>query len=65
MNKNVFKAAILTMGATLTMASSSVFAQEAKSLDELLGFVKQGQVTEARENKKREAQFIKRIVDCR
>lgn len=57
MNKNVFKAAILTMGATVAMASTSVFAQEAKTLDELLGFVKQGQVTEARENKKREAQF--------
>lgn len=63
MNKNVFKAAILTMGATLTMASSSVFAQEAKSLDELLGFVKQGQVTEARENKKREAEFISAKAD--
>lgn len=57
MNKNVFKAAILTMGATVAMASSTVFAQEAKSLDELLGFVKQGQVTEARENRKREAEF--------
>lgn len=41
-------------------ASSSVFAQDkAKSLDELLNFVKQGKVSEERENKSREARFLK------
>ena len=41
-------------------ASSGVFAEEkAKSLDELLNFVKQGKVSEERENKAREARFLK------
>ena len=57
MNNNVFKVVVLTLGATALMATSLVRAQEATTLDELLGFVKQGQVTEALENKKREAEF--------
>ena len=57
MNKQFIKSAIFVVGSALTMASAAVTAQEAKTLDQLLGFVKQGQVDEARENKKREATF--------
>lgn len=58
MNKQFIKSAIFVVGSALTMASTTaVTAQEAKSLDQLLGFVKQGQIDEARENKKREATF--------
>ncbi|HCH20716.1 MAG TPA: energy transducer TonB [Cellvibrionales bacterium] len=39
-------------------ASSSLAQESAKSLDELLEFVKQGQVNEAKENKAREARFL-------
>lgn len=43
----------------LSFNTSASFAQEsAKSLDELLEFVKQGQVNEAKENKAREARFL-------
>ena len=43
----------------LLFNATSGFAQEsAKSLDELLEFVKQGQVNEAKENKAREARFL-------
>lgn len=57
MNMKLIKSALFAVGATLTLSSTSVLAQEAKSLDELLGFVKQGQAQEARENKEREARF--------
>ena len=39
-------------------ATSSLAQESAKSLDELLEFVKQGQVNEAKENKVREARFL-------
>ena len=43
----------------LSFNTTASFAQEsAKSLDELLEFVKQGQVNEAKENKAREARFL-------
>lgn len=57
MKKQFIKSAIFAIGAALSVASTTAMAQEAKSLDELLGFVKQGQATEARENRKREATF--------
>ena len=48
-------AAIVALSFNITAS----FAQEsAKSLDELLEFVKQGQVNEAKENKAREARFL-------
>lgn len=50
------RAAAFAIGSTLVMASGA-FAQEAKSLDQLLDFVKQGQVNEAKENRAREARF--------
>jgi biopolymer transport protein ExbB len=56
MNTSMFKAAVA--GAMMVLlASTSAVAQDAKSLDELLGFVKQGQIDEAKENKAREAKF--------
>lgn len=59
MKTTILKAAAFTVGAMMTLASANLSAQEAeaKSLDELLGFVKQGQTTEAKENKAREQSF--------
>jgi biopolymer transport protein ExbB len=54
---------VAALGALFTFAASSALAQEAKSLDELLGFVKQGQITEAKENKAREQEFINAKAD--
>ena len=53
------KATAIAMCGALTLSAGSTLAQEAKSLDELLGFVKQGQVTEAKENRAREQRFAK------
>ena len=53
------KAAAIAMAGVLTFSAGSVLAQEAKSLDELLQFVKQGQVSEAKENRAREQRFAK------
>lgn len=57
MKLNIAKSIVLAGGVLL--AASGAFAQEqsAKSLDELLGFVQQGQVDEAKDNKAREARF--------
>ena len=51
------KAAAITMAGVLTFSAGSTLAQEAKSLDELLNFVKQGQVAENKENRAREQRF--------
>lgn len=56
--KSVKVAAIALCGA-LTLSAGSVLAQDAKSLDELLGFVKKGQVSEQKENRAREQRFAK------
>lgn len=61
MNTSMFKAAVA--GAFMGLLASTAVAQEAKSLDELLGFVKQGQIDEAKENKAREASFIAAKAD--
>jgi len=53
------KAAAIAMCGALTLSAGSALAQDARSLDELLGFVKQGQVTEAKENRAREQRFAK------
>jgi biopolymer transport protein ExbB len=53
------KVAAIALCGALTLSAGSVLAQDAKSLDELLGFVKQGQVTEAKENRAREQRFAK------
>ncbi len=53
------RAATFAMAGTLALAgvASVSQAQEAKSLDQLLDFVKRGQVTEAKENRAREQRF--------
>jgi len=53
------KATALAMCGALTFAAGPALAQGAKSLDELLSFVKQGQVTEAKENRAREQRFAR------
>jgi len=63
MNDNVRKAAAFVAGALMSLGASNAAAQEAKSLDELLGFVKQGQTTEARENRSREQRFVQAKAD--
>ncbi len=56
MNTAMFRA--VTAGAILSLlAGAGAVAQEAKSLDQLLDFVRQGQIDEARENREREARF--------
>ncbi|TGD75766.1 energy transducer TonB [Mangrovimicrobium sediminis] len=60
MSIKLFKAATsAALAGLLTFSALPVFAQEAKSLDELLEFVKRGQVTEAKENREREARFAR------
>ena len=61
MKSQMIKAAAL--GAIMGLAATTTVAQEAKSLDELLGFVKQGQITEAKENKAREQAFKQAKAD--
>ena len=51
------KVAAIAMAGALTFSAGSVLAQEAKSLDELLDFVKRGQVQEQKENRAREQRF--------
>ena len=59
MKMKIMKSAVLSVAfaSVITLTSGSVFAQEAKTLDQLLDFVKQGQTSEARENRAREAKF--------
>jgi biopolymer transport protein ExbB len=58
--KFVQVAAIAMCGAlTLSVGSTLAEEQKARSLDELLGFVKQGQVSEGKENRAREQRFAK------
>jgi biopolymer transport protein ExbB len=53
------KAAAFSMAGLLTLSAGPALAQDAKSLDELLDFVKRGQVTEAKENREREQRFAR------
>ena len=57
MNTSFLKSAVFAIGTALTLSSGAVFAQEAQSLDQLLKFVKQGQASEVKENRQREAKF--------
>ena len=59
MSVKILKAAALAMCGALTLSAGSALAQEAQSLDQLLDFVKKGQVTEAKENRAREQRFAK------
>lgn len=57
MNTKFVRSTVFAVSTMLAAASGSLVAQEAKSLDQLLEFVKQGQATEAKENRAREARF--------
>jgi biopolymer transport protein ExbB len=57
MSINCVKAAAMGLIGALALSSGLALAQEAKTLDQLLGFVKQGQVTESKENAAREQRF--------
>ena len=59
MSFKIVKAAALAMCSTLILSGNSAVAQDAQSLDQLLDFVKKGQVTESKENRAREALFTK------
>lgn len=55
MSIKFFKGAAIVLA--VTAYAGQAVAQDAKSLEELLGFVKKGQVTEAKENRAREQGF--------
>ena len=57
MSVKFIKGAALALFGALTVSAGPALAQEAKSLDELLKFVKQGQAQEAKENRQREQRF--------
>lgn len=59
MKKNFVKSAIFVVATALATSSSTLMAQQAQSLDQLLDFVKQGQTSEAKEARAREARFRK------
>lgn len=63
MNTNFVKSVVFAASTVLAATSGALIAQEAQTLDQLLGFVKQGQTTEAKENKAREARFVAAKVD--
>ena len=59
MKMKFVKAAVLAAAGTLSLTAGPVLAQdgEPKNLDQLLDFVKRGQVAEAKENRAREQRF--------
>ena len=59
MSAKIVKAAAFALCGALTLSGGSALAQEAQSLDQLLDFVKQGQVAESKENRAREQRFAK------
>ena len=59
MSAKIVKAAAFALCGALTLSGGSAVAQEARSLDQLLDFVKQGQVAESKENRAREQRFAK------
>lgn len=61
MSAKIVKVAAFALCGALTFSASSTLAQEgeARSLDDLLNFVKKGQITESKENRAREQRFAK------
>jgi len=59
MSSKILKAAAFALCGALTLSGGSTLAQEAQSLDQLLNFVKKGQVAESKENRAREQRFAK------
>ena len=53
------QAAAFALCGALGLSAASALAQEAQSLDQLLNFVKKGQVAESKENRAREQRFAK------
>ncbi|PLW83774.1 energy transducer TonB [Kineobactrum sediminis] len=56
--KSVKAAALVVCGTLFFSTASMAQEQEAQSLEQLLDFVKQGQVVESRENRQREQRFV-------
>jgi biopolymer transport protein ExbB len=63
MSIKFIKGAAFLMAGAITLSATTAVAQDARSLDELLGFVKQGQVGEAKENRAREQKFANAKAD--
>ena len=63
MSIKFIKGAALLLTAAIVLPATTAVAQDAKTLDELLGFVKQGQITEAKENRAREQRFANAKAD--
>jgi biopolymer transport protein ExbB len=61
MSFKILKAAAFAVAGTLAISAGQVLAQDDKprSLDQLLEFVKQGQIADARENRAREQEFAR------
>ncbi|MAT92587.1 MAG: energy transducer TonB [Halioglobus sp.] len=59
MRLKFIRGAAFALCGALSLSGASALAQEAKSLDDLLNFVKQGQVAEAKENREREQRFAR------
>ncbi len=59
MKLKFMQGAALALAGALSLSGPSAMAQEAKSLDQLLDFVKQGQAAEAKENREREQRFAR------
>ena len=59
MSVKFLQAAAFVMCGALTLSGGNALAQEAQSLDQLLKFVKKGQVAESKENRAREQRFAK------
>ena len=57
MSINILKGAVIVMCSAFAFTAGTAVSQEAQTLDQLLGFVKQGQIKEAKENRAREQEF--------
>ena len=57
MNRIMTKAAAVALGAVVSLGAAAQEGEQAQSLDQLLNFVKEGQTSEARENRAREQRF--------
>jgi biopolymer transport protein ExbB len=59
MSAKIVKVAAFALCGALTLSGGSALAQQAQSLDQLLDFVKKGQIAESKENRAREQRFAK------
>jgi len=57
MSVKFLKVATFALCGALSLSAGQALAQQAKSLDELLNYVKQGQAADAKENREREQRF--------